>query len=366
MKKLMMIVAMVAVIGMAGVAEAALYDFNGGTAAWDLGTNWTPNNPPGLPHINGGDTYTVGGAFSTAHNSGSHFAIGSSAGTATLNINTTGTVQWQSLFAGGGAGASAQVTQTNGTANVTGSAAWGMALNAAAGQTARYDMDGGSLTVDNWVFMDDTGGGSAYFDQTAGTVALGDGGAGDYFVLAPSNDNTVATWQISGGSLTVNTGTERIGIGIESRGGGAVDGGAGTFWVDETGPNPITGITWNGATIINGGGTNKGTLKYTMDASGVTEVDINGTVNLTNLPDLVLDMSLLGPGVGDITLINNDGVDAIVGTFNVTGLAPGWTVSYTGSDGLGNDLVLVAPVIPEPAGLGLVGLALLAVRRKRS
>ncbi|WP_422105445.1 BspA family leucine-rich repeat surface protein [Winogradskyella sp.] len=104
-------------------------------------------------------------------------------------------------------------------------------------------------------------------------------------------------------------------------------------------------------------------------------LDVVGTVNLTNVDfEPTGSFSINNASIGGITLINNDGVDPIVGTFD--GLAegarvtlPGTTeefiISYVGGDG--NDLTLtrestLAPIISCPSDITLeCGTALAAL-----
>ena len=365
MRQVMVIVAMIGVIAMAGTAMAANYNFAGPGTAWGTDANWSAAPPGASNNVGGGDTFTVGGAFSPIQAGAPQIEVGSTldgasagAGTGALNVSTTGTLS----FGGGlfmGRDRDAQITQTSGTVAVSGLGI-GMGVGAG-GEISRYDMDGGTLTNALWTFVGENPD-TFTFDQTAGSVTLGDGSGADYFRMSPYADpGGVSLYQISGGDMTINSGTNEIGIGYAL---GTTDGGDATFKVIGTGP---TAVTFNGNTQIGGGGTQKGKLAFTMDASGVTPIALTGTLTLIDSPDLVLDLGALG-AVGDILLVNNDGADAISGTFN--GLAEGapvgsgYTLTYLGDTG--NDLVLVAAPIPEPAGLGLIGLALLAVRRKRS
>ena len=65
------------------------------------------------------------------------------------------------------------------------------------------------------------------------------------------------------------------------------------------------------------------------------------------------------------TLITND---SIVIKVTPDHWATGWNVTsvFTGFQIVGEVAAGGEPVIPEPVGLGLVGLALLAVRKRRS
>jgi len=365
---MMVIVAMVGVIGMAGTAEAVSYVFNNGIAgaAWSTGTNWTPNNPAGLPDIQGGNDYTVNPGFSPTLAAGQVNMGSAGAGTATLNINNTSgadTLTLSGLFGYGGA--NAQITQTGGTFNV-GSAngmGWGFSP---AGHTSTYNMSGSGSVLNNvgFLYLGRDAGATANFIQTDGTTIWGNGA--DYFSVACgfADDAGTALYEISGGSMTVNATTAQIWIG--TRWTAAGDGGAGTFKVVGTGPSAIT---WTGNANLDGQGSAKGELAFTMDASGVTPIALNGALNLNNLPLLTLDFSALPGGVGNIPLVNTTG--GITGAFLVNPLGDdpasrGYTLSYTGGN-----VVLVGTstgggVIPEPAGLGLIGLALLAVRKRRS
>jgi len=350
MKKLMMIMAMVAVIAMAGTAEAVSHDFNGGTTAWDLGTNWTPNNPAGLPYAHGGVDLTVLTNQSTTTASWVEIGSGGGAGGTSLTVNTSGSLAFNAglLF---NRGYDVQVTHTSGAITAAG---LHMGRGTAGGTTFRYDMDGGSLTSSSFLYMSDENCPSV-FDQTAGAVTLGDGDSSDYVALASSAPGN-ATWQISGGSFAHN------GVGAYFvLGGNSAPNAMGTALFEVIGTAP-TSVSTNGNVLVYG----LGTMKFTMDASGVTPFTATGSVDVS-LGNLAIDMGAFA-GSGDILLI--DSSSPITGPFSnaAEGAIYGsHTLTYLG--GLdGNDLVLVKTVapIPEPAGLGLIGLALLAVRRKRS
>ncbi|GAG50957.1 unnamed protein product, partial [marine sediment metagenome] len=132
------------------------------------------------------------------------------------------------------------------------------------------------------------------------------------------------------------------------------------------------------------------TLKYAMDASGVSSIDLllntsgtaDPTVNLGGTLDF--DFSALSDTIGDIVLIDQAGVNAITGTFSsfaegdtvhTFGSGNSYQLTYlydAGADAQTNDLALleqVTQVIPEPSAfaiwaLGLLGLAWYG-RRKR-
>ena len=101
------------------------------------------------------------------------------------------------------------------------------------------------------------------------------------------------------------------------------------------------------------------------------QLAIAGTVNLIGS---TLSLSLLSqPTNGQqFTIINNDGTaDAVTGTFangpTITVGSTQFSINYAGGDG--NDVVLTASPVPEPAAAGILGLAaagLLARRRRRA
>jgi autotransporter-associated beta strand protein len=104
----------------------------------------------------------------------------------------------------------------------------------------------------------------------------------------------------------------------------------------------------------NGGG--KGTLKVELNGTtagtGYSQLNVHGTVNLTGV-NLSASLGYLS-SVGDqFTILANDGVDAIVGTFN--GLPPDaqfyiggqlFQISYGGIGKLGNDVTLTRLATP--------------------
>ena len=407
MRRAMMIVAMVAVIAMAGTAQAVVYDFTGaGGTDWNTAGNWTPGGPATLPNFDGGNDVTVLGAQSTTLAAGVGAQLGVGAGGITnVTINTTGTLTFGEylLFY---RNASGTVSHQNGAILVTQTAQNNGSMTMGRGPgTGTYTMTGGSVTLEHQLQVGGSGIGNL-FDQQAGQVVVGDytyigtdvhrtdmmqiqseGGAGT---------TKSATYRISGGSLEVNS----KGPADFSHWGGLLlggwwyyaagpptpvelyDGGAATFEVVGTGHDPA-GITVNGDLAVGGNaeGGGRGALSFVMGSAGVTPITVNGLVHVAppnvSVPppggdpivkgDLLIDMTLLGAGVGDILLIDNDLVDPIDGEFlnNPEGTMYGaYTLTYLGGDG--NDVVLKAPPVPEPAGLGLVGIALLAMRRRRS
>src|SRR5207249_2902804 len=138
---------------------------------------------------------------------------------------------------------------------------------------------------------------------------------------------------VNGGTLG---GTGTVGTIISTASGGTVSTGS---------PETSPGILNSGNLNLAAAGTRSFVVQLngTTAGSGYDQLNVNGTVNLTGA-------TLSGtvgfvPAVGNtFTIINNDGADAVTGTFS--GLAQGatltlsgfnFTISYTG--GTGNDVV---------------------------
>lgn len=191
-----------------------------------------------------------------------------------------------------------------------------------------------------------------------GTGSLSKTGAG---TLTLSGASTyTGTTMISAGTLAV-TGSLAAGSAVTVASGGTLGGTgtvAGTVTVQSGGTiaaGSSPGILTTGNLALNAGGTASFELNGATAGTQHDQIDVNGTVNLGGA---TLELSIGGSfGIGNtLILIDNDGVDAITGTFD--GLAEGtnltrsgytFQISYAG--GSGNDAVLTvrgAPVAPPP------------------
>jgi len=165
--------------------------------------------------------------------------------------------------------------------------------------------------------------------------------------------------QIQGGQVYVNGSMPST---IASFINGSLFGGSGTV-----GPIGFTrgilapGFNGPGILNINSGGVALNTndtflvaINGTTAGSGYSQLNVTGTVGLGNA-NLQLSMSAVGATNSQLTIINNDGADAVTGTF--TNLPEGGTItvangakfkiSYHG--GTGNDVVLTQISLPVPS-----------------
>ncbi len=173
---------------------------------------------------------------------------------------------------------------------------------------------------------------------SAGSLVIGDGANGAVTISA-SMTRAAAT------ALTVNSSAA-----ISFTGGSLASGGGNVTLNPGTSVTPATvglEVDAAGGTLAFGSGDD---LAIAINGASVTQfhqLNVLGVVNLTGL-DLVLSGSFV-PSGQSFTIVNNDGVDPIHGTFN--GLAEGAsipnflgsgftaTISYVG--GTGNDVVLI-------------------------
>jgi len=203
-------------------------------------------------------------------------------------------------------------------------------------------------------------GASRLFASNGGTVLLNQAGATS---LTDVNVVLDPTGTISGQAIELLEGSTLSGSGALAAG---LTNTAGS----------VTPGTSAGAATVNGdfAQATDGTLVIEIFGIAAEEFDslaVLGNATLGGMLDVQLDAAFdLGPGM-DFQIMSIDG--SRVGQF--IGLGQGDTVlndngfdlfiNYNAGDG--NDVVLTTTaVVPEPMGLGVVGLALLAVRRKRS
>ena len=358
-----------------------------------------------------GDSDTI---FAKTIDNVTRYTVSTTASAATINVDqaTAGNTAAKTMTIGtltvGSAAATAQtkLTGTNGASLSVGA----VTNTTAASGTTQFTntiSGGGSFTL------------ASYTDTRTGTPTLKFDGSGNTTVtgaIAQNGVNTLALTYSGTGILTLNGASSFTGATTASSGTLLVNGGvAGTSSGTGTGSVSVTGTgsVLGGTGAISGnvsigagskitGGTlgtsaanaaaNVGTLNtgaLTLNATSVFLVDIGTTTSFDKLSITGINNTLAGTLTLNIatgltftagqqlSLIDNDGTDAFIGTF--AGVAEGgavtsggysFTASYRGTDGLtGNDFVLTATAVPEPStwvGAGLIsGLALNSLRRRR-
>ena len=179
------------------------------------------------------------------------------------------------------------------------------------------------------------------------------------FILEGNNTYT-GTTDIQSGTLLVNGSQPGSDVVVSSSG---TLGGIGTVGAINSGgsvsPGASPGQLGSGSATLQSGSS------FHVDLDGDTlvdydQLDVGGSVSLGN-SDLNVSCGFV-PTVGDeFTIIDNDGADAVAGTFN--GLAPGDTIvvgnvtlkiTYTG--GTGNDVVLVVSEVEPTEDLRITSI----------
>jgi hypothetical protein len=197
----------------------------------------------------------------------------------------------------------------------------------------------GGLTVDqasDSVFSGTISGGQGVTKQNTGSLTLM-GASGFTGPTAINGGTLVVTGNLSG------TSGETVGTGATLTGTGTVAGPASVSGTLAAGAGG-TGV-FNTGSLGFSGGTLAVKLNGTTSGTSYDQVNVTGTVNLTGAA-LTVNTGFAAAVGNQFTIINNDGTDAVTGTFN--GLAEGatvtaaggqtFTMSYVGGDG--NDVVL--------------------------
>ena len=221
----------------------------------------------------------------------------------------------------------------------------------------------GATTIDNTVTLSS----NATVTNSANATLSGVISGGNNLTKAGANTLTLTGTNTYTGTTTVNAGTLSVN--------GALNGG-GTLTVASGGTLAGSGSITGDVTVASGGSLTPGnspgilsTGNLTLSAGSTTTFELNGTTAGTQYDqiDVTGTVDVTGatlstavgftPANGNVfTLIDNDGADAITGTF--TGLAEGssftssgrtFQISYTAGDG--NDVTLT-DITPVPATPG--------------
>ena len=372
-------------------------------------------------------TYNMSGSSSLSAGTLNVGAWTAPGATGVVNVDTTGTLDLYSQEARGGFGrsplligengATGTFNLTNGTVLSRGNTIIGAGSPDGVAANGTLNMTGGTLTLTDESDAGDAdgifgelrigdGGATGAVNQSAGTVttsswmAIGRSGTGTYnlsggtvnasqdtgFLTVGSFGDGTGTFNITGGTYNAGSGASASAISaivgesgagtVNLSGGsfnatanvhfGANDGAAGVFNVigsDATadfGGDLLIGLNGDGVDT-----TALGTLSFTADADGVSTVNVAGEVNLSSADGdfLIVDLTSYTGPYADILLVDGSSVSGeftglVQGSVVPTGGTDVYTIDYTGGD-------VYLRAVPEPASLGLIGLAGLALVRRR-
>lgn len=338
MKRTYAIAAAALVVACAGVAQADTWNGAGDGTSYEDALNWDPSTNA-FP----GTTRDINGAFNVTRDVDVTVSRTFVDGGATLNINSGTHSDSQS----GNTTRNFIGNAGEGTVNQSGGS-WNIGHLLAVGRhgTGVYNLSGGELNISR-------GG-----NTLAGNPNTFGGNAGGSLSVGWGNGSGLMN--ITGGSLITRIGAEvgdngtfqvlgdgatQIGIGSS----GTLDG----HWWQQAGGVLSMGIGATGVTPI-----------FVDDTGQGGDPDVNPYVHFED--GAVLDLSFYGTEAyeGTWTLMeleNNDIEDLGLELSGTT--ASGWSLSVD-NDGV-NGLLTATYVVPEPATLGLLGMAGLAIYAKR-
>lgn len=194
-----------------------------------------------------------------------------------------------------------------------------------------FNQTGGAMTNNGWFVVGRFDGSVGIYNISSGNLRKTAGGGAAMIVGEGGN----GTLNVSGDADVGVQGDLRMGV---------LATGAGTLSI--TGGTATVSVTGNVNLHENGSSTTG--LELLADATGITPITAGGDVTLNNAA-LTVDMSARGP-YGTVLLIDNQGGNAVVGTFQ--GLPEGAAVPGSGSrtityaGGTGNDVVLEPTLFP--------------------
>src|SRR6266705_3403479 len=293
------------------------------------------------------------------------------AGGAALQLDGSGLVVAEPVTLNGtgiaGGGALRQLANTN---------TWSGAITL--GSAARVNADAGTLTVSGGItnggyLLTVGGAGNTTISTTAISGAGGLTTEGTGTVTLSANNTYTGTTTVSAETLVVNGSQSSSAVSLN----GGTLGGTGTVGAITSTTSGGTVAPGVGVGILSSGNVNwsSGSPGFVVQLNGTTagtgydQLNVTGTVNLGSAT-LSGTLGFSPPNGTSFTIINNDGSDAVIGTF--AGLPEGSTVVLSGQSlqisyvgGTGNDVVLtvaapnltvnntVAPSASPPPGTDL-------------
>ena len=281
-------------------------------------------------------------------------AIGSLAGAGSVTLGTA------TLTAGGNDTSTTFSGTTSGTGALTKTGTGTLTLSGTTGHTGGTAINDGSLTVttssvsgaisDDGALTFNQAGNGTYTGLISGTGTLTKLGAGA--VTLSANNSYTGTTTISAGSLLVNGSQPGSSISLTAgRLGGTGTVGAVTATGGTVAPGLSPGTLSSGDVAFGSATTFAVELDGAVSGTGYDVLDVTGTVDLSDAT-LDVDLGFTPPDGTEFVIIENDGADAITGTFD--GLTEGATfdaggqtfqITYAGGTS-SNDVVLSAVGAP--------------------